>query len=63
MAVTTIQLTPQTRDLLRAVGRKGETYDAIVRKLLRSSQYMDFMEEQYEILRKETRWVKLQDLP
>jgi len=63
MAVTTIQLTPQTRDLLRAVGRKGETYDAIVRKLLRSSQYMDFMEEQYEILRKETHWVKLQDLP
>ena len=63
MAVTTVQITPETRDLLKAVGRKGETYDAIIRKLLRSSEYMEFMEAQYKILREETHWVKLKDLP
>lgn len=63
MAVTTVQITPETRDLLKAAGRKGETYDTIIRKLLRSSEYMGFMEEQYQILRTEKHWVKLKDLP
>jgi hypothetical protein len=63
MAVTTVQITPQTRDLLKAVGRKGETYDAIIRKLLKSAEYVDFMDEQYRILRGERGWVNLKDLP
>lgn len=63
MAVTTVQITPETRDLLKLAGRKGETYDAIIRKLLRSSEYVEFMEEQYRILRSETNWVRLKDRP
>jgi hypothetical protein len=63
MAITTVQLTSETRDLLRAAGRKGETYDTIIRKLLKSAQYVDFMEEQYAILRREKHWTKLKDLP
>jgi hypothetical protein len=63
MAITSIQLSTETRDLLRASGRKGETYDAIVRKLLRATAYVDFMESQYEILRAEKNWTKLKDLP
>ena len=63
MAITTVQLSSETRDLLRATGRKGETYDAIIRKLLRASEYVHFMEAQYGILRSEKRWVKLNDLP
>lgn len=31
---TTIQLQPETREMLRAVGGKGETYDEIIRELL-----------------------------
>ena len=31
---TTIQLSPSTRELLKAVGRKGETYDEILLRLL-----------------------------
>jgi hypothetical protein len=63
MAITTIQVTPETRDMLKSVGRKGETYDAIVRKLLKSSEYVAFIEEQYRILREEGHWAKLTDLP
>lgn len=32
--LTTIPLTKPTRDRLRAVGRKGETYDELVTRLL-----------------------------
>jgi len=61
MAITTIQLDPSTRDQLKAVGRKGETYDHIVRSLLATSEYADFMEEQYDLLKNEKHWVPLRD--
>ena len=32
--VTTIQIQIQTRELLKKTGHKGETYDAVVRRLL-----------------------------
>ena len=32
--VTTIKVTPETRDRLKAVGMKGETYDALLNQLL-----------------------------
>ena len=63
MAITTVQLTPETRDLLRAAGRKGDTYDTIIRKLLKSAEYVEFIEAQYKILDDEKHWVKLRDLP
>ncbi len=60
-------ITPQveatTRDQLKSIGRKGETYDAVIRKLLKASGYLDFMEEQYSILKAEKGWRKLGDLP
>ena len=61
MKVIRVQITPETRDLLKLAGRKGETYDMIIRKLLRSSEYVAFMEEQYRILRTETDWLRLKD--
>ena len=62
MATTTLQVSVETRELLKSTGRKGETYDAIIRKLLRSAEYVDFMEEQYSILRKEKLWIPLKDV-
>lgn len=35
-AITTIPLSKATRDRLRALGRKGETYDALLRRLMDS---------------------------
>ncbi|MDO8647314.1 MAG: hypothetical protein Q7R70_02770 [Candidatus Diapherotrites archaeon] len=34
--ITTIQLTPETREKLKAVGKKGETYETILLRLLSS---------------------------
>lgn len=34
--VTTIKLQPETRDALASIGRKGETYDDIIRMLLQT---------------------------
>ena len=36
--VTTIQLTPKTRDLLKERGKKGESYDDVIVKLLKASK-------------------------
>ncbi|MFH1588191.1 MAG: hypothetical protein ABIA76_02545 [Candidatus Diapherotrites archaeon] len=33
--VTTIQLSPQTRDKLKDLGKKGETYEEIILKLMK----------------------------
>jgi len=32
--ITTIQLTPATREKLKAMGKKGETYDGILLRLM-----------------------------
>jgi hypothetical protein len=32
---TTIQITPQTRDKLKDLGKKGETYESILLRLLK----------------------------
>ena len=34
MAVTTIKVRPETRERLKALGVKGETYDALLNRLL-----------------------------
>lgn len=34
MAATTIQVKDQTRDLLRAIAEKGETYDDVIQELV-----------------------------
>jgi hypothetical protein len=60
---TTIQVEISTRDELKSIGRKGETYDSVIQRLLRSSEYVGFMDEQYSILKREKGWRKLGDLP
>jgi hypothetical protein len=37
-AITTIPLTKATRDRLRGMGRKGETYDALLVRLMDSHE-------------------------
>jgi len=36
--VTSIQITPSTRDKLKALGMKGETYEDIILKLIKKSK-------------------------
>jgi hypothetical protein len=44
--VTTIALDENTRDVLRNLGTKGETYDEIIMRL--TIAYEDFIERQYK---------------
>jgi hypothetical protein len=62
MQTTTIQVNSRVRDLLRSFGRKGETYNEIIEKLIERARYVDFMQETYEILDTKTGWVKLDDI-
>ncbi len=62
VALTTIQLEGSTRDQLKAIGRKGETYDLILRRLLAAAEFSKFVEEQYKILDTEKHWVRLRDI-
>jgi len=61
-SITTIQVELAVRKRLQAIGRKGETYNDIIKKLIRKAAYVDFMEEQYSILDNEKSWVSLDEL-
>lgn len=50
---TTIPLTKETRDLLKRYGRKGETYDELIRRLLNVAEQIDFARRQRRILEEE----------
>lgn len=43
--VTTIQITKDTREELRELGRKGETYDQLIRRLMEAARMLRFFEE------------------
>ena len=38
---TTIIVSKETREVLKALGRKGESYDAIIRRLLDDEEKLD----------------------
>jgi hypothetical protein len=59
---TTIQIDRKTKEILNRVGRKGETYDDVIRRILKSHEYIMFMEEQYRILDTEKDWISLDEL-
>ncbi|MHA1654818.1 MAG: DUF7557 family protein [Candidatus Thorarchaeota archaeon] len=50
---TTIPLSRETRDLLKRFGRKGETYDELIRRLLAIAEQIEFAERQKRILAEE----------
>ncbi len=62
MKPTTIQVDTETRDMLKTFGRKDETYNDIIQKLIKIAKYADFMEENYNILDTEEDWVNLDEL-
>jgi hypothetical protein len=50
---TSIPLTKDTRDLLKKHGRKGETYDQLIRRLVKVTEQLEFAERQKRILAEE----------
>ncbi len=59
---TTIQLDAGTKDKLKSMGKKGETYNEIILRLVDLAEYESFMRKQYQILDEETEWVPLEEL-
>lgn len=62
MATTTIPVEKETRERLRSFGKKGETYDQILRRLMSLAEYEEFMEWQYERLKDKKAFVSLDEL-
>ena len=59
--LTTIPLTKETRDMLKRIGRKGETYDELIRRLITIVEKAEFIQRQHRILKSEE-FVPLDDL-
>ncbi len=57
--VTTIPIKKETRELLRQVGRKGQTYDEIIRGLVETHEA--FISHLYQILEEE-KFTPLEDV-
>jgi len=62
MATTTIPVEKETRDRLRSLGKKGETYTQILNRLMSSAVYEEFMERQYDRLKDKKAFVSLDEL-
>jgi hypothetical protein len=58
---TTLPIRKATRDRLRVFGRKGETYDDILRRLMEIAEESAFYERQVTIL-KESRFHSLSEI-
>ena len=60
--ITTIPLEKETRERLRSFGRKGETYDQVLRRLISIAEREDFMTRQYERLKDKGAFVSLDEI-
>lgn len=58
---TTISVAPKTKEMLRAFGEKGESYDAIIRRLIREAGWKKLDARRNRIL-EEDEFIPLEDL-
>ncbi len=47
---------------MRSLGKKGETYDQILKRLMSIAEYEEFTERQYERLKDKKAFVSLDEL-
>ncbi len=62
MSTTTVRIDKETRDMLKKVGSKGQTYDEIIREMLELRRI--FIEDLYSILQgtEEDEWLTTEEL-
>lgn len=60
--MTTIPVTKEVRDMLKSYGSKGETYDNILRRIMKQVDIEDFMERQYKRLQEKDKFVSLDEI-
>ncbi len=59
---TTILVEKETRERLRSLGKKGETYDQILKRLMALAEYEESMEMQYKRLKDKEAFVSLDEI-
>ena len=62
MVTTTIPVEKDTKDRLRLLGKKGETYDEILRRLVSFAEYEEFTDRQHERLKDKKAFTSLDEL-
>ena len=60
--MTTIPITKEVREMLKSYGLKGETYDNILRRIVKQVDYEEFMERQYKLLQKKEEFVSIDEI-
>lgn len=60
--ITTIPITKNVRDMLKSYGLKGETYDSILRRMMKQVDHEEFMERQYKLLQEKDKFVSLDEI-
>ena len=60
--ITTIPITKEVRDMLKSYGLKGETYDTILRRIMKQVDNQEFMERQYKLLQEKEKFVSLDEI-
>ena len=60
--ITTIPVIKEVRDMLKSYGLKGETYDNILRRIMKQVDSEEFMERQYKRLREKDKFVSLDEI-
>jgi hypothetical protein len=59
---TTIPIEKETRERLRSFGRKGETYDQVLQRLMTIAEYEELMTRQYERLKEKDAFVSMDEI-
>ncbi len=59
---TTILVTRKTCEELKSLGRKGETYDDIITRLIREINRQEFIAQQYKKLEEKDKFIPLEGL-
>jgi hypothetical protein len=60
--ITTIPILKSTRERVKVLGHKGESYDSIINRILNDLNYTDMMQRQYERLKEKNRFVSVDDI-
>lgn len=61
-AGTAIRVKRETRDKLRALKSRGETYDDVVRRLLGRQELAELLEDHFRLIEEKEQFIPLDDL-
>lgn len=59
---TTILVTRKTREELKSLGRKGETYDDIITRIIKEINRQELVAQQYKRLEEKDEFIPLEGL-